>query len=92
MDQNTAYSVIKEPDETLPRKEASEFKKRMGDHAISLIAKQNERNEWIILSVWVDPPVPGSLDEKEKNWWKGYQKAPSWQKFFLLAFRQIGIY
>lgn len=66
------------------------YRKKFGDKTITLVLAQNEKREWILLSVWMDPPLPGSSDAKRKEEYKAYKKAPVWKKFLLILKRQIG--
>ncbi len=42
------------------------FKGATGEK-IEVVAKQNERKEWLILSVWSKPVYAGDFQEKNKN-------------------------
>lgn len=67
----------------------TEFKKRFGSSLVTIIAKQNEKREWIILSNWIDPPLPGTIDYLKKDEYKKYQKAGFWGKLFITLRKQI---
>ena len=66
-----------------------EYKRRFGNYKVSVLAKQNERAEWIILSCWIDPPFPGSIDIKKRRFEKNYNKAGFWKKLWLLFLRDV---
>lgn len=68
---------------------ATEFYKRFGDHHVSVIAKQNEKNEWVIISAWIDPPMPGTRDFRKKEIYKKYKKAGFWGKAWLSLKKQL---
>lgn len=68
-----------------------QYQKRFDKSVVTVIAKQNEKNEWIIISCWVDPPFPGSDDEKERNAYRAYQKSSFWKQIWITIKRQIGI-
>lgn len=66
------------------------YRKRFGKKTITLVLTQNEKREWILLSVWMDPPLPGTVDAKRKEEYKIYKKAKVWKKLFLLLKGQLG--
>ncbi len=67
------------------------FIKRRGNQTLFVLAKQNERNEWVIISAWANPPVPGSLDEKKQKRYREYVKASPLRKIFLTVLSQLGL-
>ena len=93
LSQSLAASAFTHPDRRIDGKEAGtyEFQKRVGKSLITIIAKQNEKYEWIILSCWIDPPLPGSIDIIKKQRWQQYQKAGFWGKLWLTLLRQLGL-
>src|SRR3989344_5960746 len=90
--QELAWKAFNSPHHSLPGKNPGtiEFQKRFNKSLITIIAKQNEKKEWIILSCWIDPPLPGSIDIKKKDEWQKYQKAGFWGKMFLTLRKQLG--
>jgi len=56
------------------------YYKTWGNEKVEVVAKQNERGEWVILSVW-SRPVYGA--EREKA---GFKKAPWWLKLLRKMF------
>lgn len=52
--QNTAYAVWKNPDKSRYSKSEGGwiYSKKFGSDTIEVVAKKNEQNEWIIISVW----------------------------------------
>lgn len=91
--QENAYEAFSHPDSSIDGKEKGtiECVKRQEHYKITVIAKQNERREWIIISAWVDPPMPGSIDVGKKEAYQKYQKASFWGKLFLTLKKQLGI-
>lgn len=69
---------------------AFEQKKKFGNCLITIITKKNENQEVIIVSVWMDPPLPGSKDAKQKEFFKKYQRAGFWGKLWYIFLRQLG--
>jgi len=91
LSQELAWKTFSSPERQLVGKNpgTTEFQKRFGASLVTVIAKQNERREWIILSNWIDPPLPGSIDHYKKDNYKRYQKAGFWGKLFLTLKSQI---
>lgn len=90
--QDLAVQAFKNPDRTLRGREKGsfEFQKNTENSKTTVIAKKNEKNEWIIISVWIDPPFPETIDAKRKEEYKKYQKASFWKKVFLTVKEQLG--
>lgn len=91
LSQDLAWQAFSSPDHKLPGKNpgTTEFQKKIGSSRITIIAKQNERGEWLILSNWIDPPLIGTADYYKKEEYKRYQKAGFWGKLFLTIKKQI---
>lgn len=89
--QDQALLAFKNPDQSFKGKKGGvEYRKRIENSLLTLIAKQNERREWVVISAWVDPPLPGSPDWKKREEYRKYQKASFWGKFWLTFKGQIG--
>lgn len=99
-----AWQTVKRPDKTTPGKEkyTTEFIKKVGKHTITAISKKNDIGEWVVLSVWMDPPLPGTIDygekekyhrkiEKERAYKRKMGKASFWGKLLLTLRKQVGI-
>lgn len=89
--QDMAKEAFAKPDKTISGKISGsfEYQKQFGSLRVTLIVKQNEKYEWIVLSAWIDPPLPGSPDAKQKErYWK-YQKASFWVKLWLTLKKQL---
>lgn len=93
MTKDIVLQTFSSPDSKVKGKKSdtTEFVKRLGNSTVTLIAKQNERNEWVALSAWIDPPYPGTKDYKEKKRYRAYQKAGFWGKFWLTLLSQLGL-
>ena len=88
--QSIAYLAFKHPDYSHKAKEgATEFQKKVEDKKVTVIAKQNDRSEWIIVSCWVDPPFPGSKDDLKHKRYLAYQKASFWGKLWMEIQRDV---
>lgn len=85
--------TFRKPDRTITDEKngATEYQKRFGKLRITVIAKQNERKEWLILSAWADPPLTGTIDARQKEEWKKYQNASFWGKIYLTLKKQLGL-
>jgi hypothetical protein len=68
-----------------------EYTKRFGPSLVTVIATQSEKKEWLVLSNWIDPPLPGSIDIKKQEYWKQYKKAGFLGKFWLTLKKQLGL-
>lgn len=90
--QELAWEAFNLPDREVSSREKGtmQYEKRFGRSLVTIIAKQNEKREWIIISCWVDPPLPGSIDAKQKVEYKKYQKSSFLSKFLLTAKKQLG--
>ena len=91
--QTMAAETFQNPDTTSSGKNPGtiHYEKKFDSSTVTLIAKQNERKEWIIISGWIDPPLPGTKDFKKKQDWKQYQKAGFWGKVWYHLKQQLGI-
>lgn len=90
--QEMAWETFQHPDHSYPGKQSgtTEAIKKFGTSTVTIISKQNERREWIVLSCWIDPPLPGTADYKKKQAYHRYQKATFWGKIWLTLREQLG--
>lgn len=90
--QKDALDAFRNPDTTLVGKNPGsvEHIKHFSQSKVTIIAKQNEQNQWLVISAWIDPPLPGSPDWYKKEEYKKYQKSGFWGKFFMTLKKQIG--
>lgn len=80
--QEIAWQAFNNPDKTSKGKNGSnEYKKKFNGSTVSVIAKKNEKGEWIILSCWMDPPLAH----------KKYQKSSFFAKLWLTFLNQVGL-
>jgi len=91
LSQDWAWQTFQYPEKTSDGKQVGtmEYKRRFGDYQVTVIAKQNEYSQWIILSCWIDPPFPGSIDIKNKDFAKKYNNAGFWKRIWLLFLRDV---
>lgn len=88
-----AWETYRSPDEKREGKEkgTTEFIRRVDSSIVTVIGKQNEKKEWVIISCWIDPPLAGSIDIQKREEWKIYKKAGFFGKFFYTFKRQLGL-
>jgi hypothetical protein len=93
LSQQLAWQAFNNPDHHEKGKNpgTTEFRKRVGNSTVTVIAKRNERNEWIILSNWIDPPLPGTHDFKKREEYLKYKKASLWGKVWYTLKKQLGL-
>lgn len=82
--QSLAGETFQNPDQKFPAKNGgTEFQKKFGISTVTVIAKKNDSGEWLILSNWIDPPMPGTQDAVKKERYHSYQKASFWGKVWI---------
>lgn len=99
-----AWQTVKKADKVNPGKEkhTTEFIKRINERNFTVIGKKNDIGEWVVLSVWVDPPFEGTLDyhkrqkydkkmDKYRSFDRKMDKASFWGKILLTIRKQLGI-
>jgi len=91
--QDLVWQTWNKPEKSLTGRNPGtmEYQKNFGNSRVTVIAKQNEKNECIIISNWVDPPLPGSIDVIKNEQHKQYRKSSFWGKFFLTIKQQLGL-
>ena len=90
--QNSVRQVLNSPDrKTNTTDGAMEYIKKIGNQTTTAIVKRNEKGEDIVLSVWIDPPNPGTQDEKKRSRYNQMRKASSFKKFWLTLLNQLGV-
>lgn len=91
--QDIVLETFRKPDRHFPGKQAgtTEYQKRFDRSLVTVIAKPNERSEWILLSAWIDPPIAGTADAKKRDAYRKYQKASFWGKVWMEILRQLGL-
>jgi hypothetical protein len=93
MPQSMALDAFHHPDSTSPGKKShtTEFQKRMNNYFVTVIATKNDTKEWVILSCWVDPPMPGSIDIQKKKAYLEYRNGSIWKKIWITIRQQLGL-
>lgn len=85
LSQEMAYSAFKSPDRSFPGKQygTTEYRKYYGKSLVTIIAKQNEEGEWVILSCWINPPLAGTKDAYKREQYIKYKKASFWARVWM---------
>lgn len=74
--QQLVYKAFQNPDKEYKSSDGSrELQKRFGIHLVTVIAKQNEKKQWVIISCWMDPPAKGTEDAIRKSRYYRYKNA-----------------
>mgnify|MGYP001591433411 CR=1 FL=1 len=74
-----AWETFNHPDESKKTKNgATQFIKHFDGFKTGLIAKQNDKNEWVVISFFRNPPLPGT-------------KSNFWGKIWIIAKQQLGV-
>lgn len=92
-EQRLAVQAYKHPDEVLPGKQSGtkEYQKRYKQSLITLICARNTRGETVVISCWIDPPLPGTSDARKKKQWKRYKNAGVLGKIWMQVLKQFGL-
>jgi len=80
--QDWVWKTYQFADTTVNGKEpqTKELQKRIEERTVTLIIKKNDRNEWLLLSAWVEPPFPNSIDAR-KTWSRSDRRTPALFRF-----------
>ncbi len=85
--QEYAWKTFRFPDGSKKGKSggSQEFTKKIDPYSVTVIAKQNDKKEWLILSAWIDPPIQGSIDMRDH--YRKKESTAAWMiKMFLKLF------
>lgn len=98
------WSTVRFPDvkKSGKQKDTIEFSKKIGNRTVTSICKKNNLGEWVVLSAWIDPPIEGTADfrnreaykrkqKKEIEYYKRMEKASFWGKLWLTFRKQFGL-
>ncbi len=85
--ENSVYQTVTSSDENFDNK----FIKRFGNQTLTAITKRGDRGEYVVLSAWIDPPNPGTSDEKKKGRFVQMKKAGTLKKLWLTFLNQLGV-
>lgn len=86
-----AWKTFKHPIRTQKGKHGGlEFEHEFDDYKITVVAIQNNKNEWIVKSVWRKPPLSETADAKQKSLWNKDKKAGFLGKIWIQIKQQLG--
>jgi hypothetical protein len=85
LSQKLAWTAFQYPDISTPLDHSGtlEYKKGIDSHLITVVAKKNDEGRWVIISCWVDPPFPGTVDDFKHQRWLKYRHANIWTKCWM---------
>ena len=88
--QQLAFQALQYPDEQQIGKSPGTYKyiKRVGESNITIVAKQNEHKEWIVLSCWIKPSLTAWAKGKDQEY-QNYIHAGFWGKLWYTVKGQI---
>jgi hypothetical protein len=83
--QKMVYTAFQYPDNSLPLDNhgTMQYQKSFGSSVITVVAKKNDAREWVVISFWIDPPLPGSTDERKKIRYQKYMHSGFWGKLWM---------
>lgn len=86
--QGDAWATLRNPEQSRYAKTqgAWVYYKTYGDQKIEVVAKQNEKKQWIVLSVW-SRPIYGRHTHPQKRHGKSYKKDSLFIKLLKKIFR-----
>ncbi len=90
--QEHIWETFTTPDRQDEVKDADRRTKKFGDHSVTIVFKHNAKRETIVISAWMDPPLPGTRDAAQKDWWEKYKKAGFMGKLWLTLIKQVNGY
>lgn len=73
--QGYAWATFRNPQQSRRAKAGWIFYRTYGDEKIEVVASQNKRNEWVILSVWSRPIYQRTRVTKLPTWWDNLLEA-----------------
>jgi len=86
-----AIDSFKSPDFSEVNRNGLKLTKKIEDKTITMVSTRNERGESVIVSIWMDPPMVGTKDYKNKQRYNEYRKAGIGKKIWMTILRQIGL-
>lgn len=68
-----------------------EYTKHFGERTITVITKPTKEGDLLVVSAWIDPPYPGTLDHKKQQTYKEFKKASFWGKIWISLLKTFGL-
>ncbi len=65
--------------------------KIFGSYTVTVITTKSDSGKYLILSAWVNPPIPGTKDYKKENYKKNARNSSGFKKIWLILLGQLGI-
>lgn len=84
-------STINQPD-NFSEIEGGKIKcvKDFGKHTVTVIATKTDNGKYLVLSSWINPPVSGTNDYRQKKHNKNLKKSSPLKKILLTLKNQLG--
>lgn len=72
--QSDAWATFRNPDQSRPTKKRGNwvYYRTYGNQKVEVVASQNEKKEWVILSVWSRPVYQRTRAVKLPSWWDNF--------------------
>lgn len=84
--------TVNSPDETRPLEDGkTEYKKKFDNQTVAVVTTKSREGKYLILSTWINPPTPGTLDYKNKEYSNKIKRAGSLRKIWTTFLHQIGL-
>jgi len=85
LSQKLAWTAFQYPDRSvkLGSDGSMQYQKAVGESVVTVVAKKNDGKQWVIISCWIDPPLPGTTDHFKKLRWQKYRQAGWLGKFWM---------
>lgn len=84
--------VLYKPSRTIYKKDGTiELQRRFDKKLVAAIVKENSIGEKIILSCWINPPNPGTIDFKKRARYLEKQKGSIFKKLWLFLLDRLGL-
>lgn len=64
--------------------------KNFGQHTVTVITTKADSGKYLILSAWINPPVPGTADFKKENQRRKIKSSSGIKKIWLTLLSQLG--
>lgn len=64
--------------------------KKFGTHEVTAITTKSDSGKYLILSAWINPPIPGTKDFKKENYYKNMKNSSGIKKILLIIKNQLG--
>ena len=87
-----AWETFNHPDESKKDKEGKPLlKKYFEGFSVTIVLIKSKEDKWMIKTIWRDPKLPGTMDDRKQYRWERYRKAGFWGKIFLTVKQQLGL-